>query len=186
MGLNKNVTVPLVEKAMSIVYGKHKQPQQVHYAEVVAELKCKEEGLAPGSYTKEQVRVSVGRALKALVGSGDMINEGKFFWGLEEYDDYCGREAFKRYVIPERKEVAYLFPCSFVIKLKSADNPDKINESVRRLFKKDNIFTSFVCDNALVIVFLDGDVHDYNELVVDAVNQAYIYHNKKHHVYDEE
>lgn len=181
MGLNKNVTIPLVEKAMRIVYGKYKQPQQVHYAEVVAELKCKEEHLAPGSYTKEQVRVSVGRALKTLVDRGDMVNEGKYFWGLEEYEDYCGREDFKRYVIPERDDVVDLFPSSFVIKLKSANNHDKLNEAVRNFFKNDNIFASFVCDNALIIVFSDGVISDYREKVVNAVKQAYFYHNQNYH-----
>ena len=178
MGSNRNVTIPLVEKALRKVYENHKQPQKVHYAEVVAKLKCEEENLKPGSYTKKEVRVSVGRALDVLVERGDVIKEGKYYWGIEEYADYCGREDFKKYVIPEKVNVEFIMSNTYLVKLKSADDHEVINHAVLKYFGKKALFASFICDNVLIIVFNQSEQpYDCLVKVNEIVKQAYLYHN---------
>lgn len=173
-----NTTIPLVLKARSIVYEKHKRPQLVHYEEVVADLKTKES--ISGEYTKRQVHASVRRALLKLESIGEIIRDGKCFYGLEEYEDYIGKENFKKYVIPSLPRAEIVNINTYAVKLESAQDHEMINKAVLGYLGKERLYASFVCDNVLIIILdssrncIDG-AEDLRKMIED----AYLYHNKK-------
>ena len=170
------ITVGLIEEVLAIVYASHECPQMVHYEEAVAELKCEKLELKPGSYTKRQVHTSVWRALKQLVESGDVIKDGKYYYGKEEYADYSGKNDFRKYVHPASYEFVMMSENTVVIKLEQAENHDAINSAVIRKLGENRVYTSFVYDKVLIIVFYK-DAFDYDcvQDLSSAISEAYQY-----------
>ena len=171
------ITSSLVVEVLSSVYAEHKQPKLVHYEQAVAKLKCEKLGLEPGTYSHRQVHTSVWRSLNELVEKGIVIKDGDFYYGKAEYEDYCGKNDFKKIISPANNAFQLISENTVAVKLTDASDHDLINRAVIQKFGEDNVFASYICDKVLVIIFYRAITDDkcYKELK-DAVAEAYTYH----------
>lgn len=171
------ITSSLIEEVLSSVYAEHKQPKLVHYEQAVAKLKCEKLGLEPGTYSHRQVHTSVWRSLNGLVEKGIVIKDGDFYYGKAEYEDYCGKNDFKKLISPANNTFQLISDNTVALKLSDANDHDLINKAVVQKFGEDNVYASFVCDKVLVIIFNRefSNNNCYKELK-DAVEEAFTYH----------
>ncbi len=171
------ITEDLILEVLASVYNEHKRPKLVHYEHAVAKLKCEKLNLVPGTYTHRQVHTSVWRSMSELVDKGVVIKDGIFYYGKEEYEDYCGRNDFRKFIYPENADFQLITDNTVAIKLAKVGDHDLVNSAVIQKFGENRVYASFVCDKVLVIVFrcetCDNDT--FRDLK-DAVSEAHLYH----------
>lgn len=171
------ITSELILEVLASVYSEHKHPKLVHYEQAVAKLKCEKLNLAPDTYTHRQVHTSVWRSMNELVQSGEVIKDGIFYYGKEEYEDYCGKNDFKKYIFPADENFVLLTDNTVAVKLAEVCEHSKINNAVIQKFSESRVYASFVCDNVLVIIFY-RDACDKNCLIElkTALTEARMYY----------
>lgn len=170
------ITTDLLENVLESVYLKHEHPRLVDYEEAVAQLKNEKLEVIGCPYTKRSVHTSVHRSMKELVEKGDVIKEGKYYYGRLEYEDYCGKQDFRKYIYPISYDFVPMSENVVAIKLAQAENHDAINHAVIRRLGEKKVYASFICDNVLTIVFYK-DAFDYDCCtdLVSAISDAYRY-----------
>ena len=174
---NRGQYVDLVEKAQSEVYKYNKYPRLVDYEKVVADLKCKKENLPIGSYKHRQVHKSVWEAIKFLVSIEEMKEvDGKHYYGLEEYNDFTGRNDLLKVVFPEMPKGIFTTPNTFCIKLKEANDHEKINSAILKYFGKEVVYASYICDNVLTIILTSNEPFIYHDRIQAIFLTAYTDH----------
>ncbi len=171
------ITEDLIVEVLASVYNEHRRPKLVHYEYAVAKLKCEKLNLEPGTYSHRQVHTSVWRSMSELVEKGVVIKDGIFYYGKEEYEDYCGRNDFRKYIFPANNDFELISENTVAIKLAEVGDHDLINSAVIQKLGENRVYASFVCDKVLVIIFYrESCDRDCFQDLIDAISEAHLYH----------
>ena len=171
------ITTDLIKEVLASVYAECRNPKLVHYEIAVAKLKCQKLGLEPETYSHRQVHTSVWRSMNELIECGVVVKEGPYYYGIKEYDDYCGKYDFKKYVYPANDDFEYISGNTVAVKLEEVGDHDLINKAVSQKFGESKVYASYIYDNVLVIIFHRNALDDacVRELSA-AISEARMYH----------
>ena len=171
------ITTDLIKEVLASVYAECRNPKLVHYEIAVAKLKCQKLGLEPETYSHRQVHTSVWRSMNELIECGLVVKEGPYYYGIKEYDDYCGKYDFKKYVYPANDDFEYISGNTVAVKLEEVGDHDLINKAVSQKFGESKVYASYIYDNVLVIIFHRNALDDacVRELSA-AISEARMYH----------
>lgn len=171
------ITTDLIKEVLASVYAECRNPKLVHYEIAVAKLKCQKLGLEPETYSHRQVHTSVWRSMNELIECGLVVKEGPYYYGIKEYDDYCGKYDFKKYVYPANDDFEFISENTVAVKLEEVGDHDLINKAVSQKFGESKVYASYIYDNVLVIIFHRNALDDacVRELSA-AISEARMYH----------
>ena len=171
------ITTDLIKEVLASVYAECRNPKLVHYEIAVAKLKCQKLGLDPDTYSHRQVHTSVWRSMNELIECGLVVKEGPYYYGIKEYDDYCGKYDFKKYVYPTNDDFEFVSENTIAVKLEEVGDHDLINKAVSQKFGESKVYASYIYDNVLVIIFHRNVLDDacVRELSA-AISEARMYH----------
>ena len=171
------ITTDLIKEVLASVYAECRNPKLVHYEIAVAKLKCQKLGLEPETYSHRQVHTSVWRSMNELIECGLVVKEWPYYYGIKEYDDYCGKYDFKKYVYPANDDFEYISGNTVAVKLEEVGDHDLINKAVSQKFGESKVYASYIYDNVLVIIFHRNALDDacVRELSA-AISEARMYH----------
>lgn len=171
------ITTDLIKEVLASVYAECRNPKLVHYEIAVAKLKCQKLGLDPDTYSHRQVHTSVWRSMNELIECGLVVKEGPCYYGIKEYDDYCGKYDFKKYVYPANDKFEFISENTVAVKLEEIADHDLINKAVAQKFGESRIYASYIYDNVLVMIFHRGALDDICVGEISAtISEARMYH----------